>query len=163
MIQLPECPQNIDELEMLMFALLNPQIDKGPKEYAKWLDGEVKKMRRNGQPQIAELLRIYSDSQDQIQEAFSYMLRWGANRREAAKNYIAHIERPCNWCIDIYSDILIRDAEADLRRDKKRDLSVSIEKALLDNALDVHLEYLGSPELEKLTGIKFRDRLINLN
>ena len=138
-------------------------MDKSFDEYKRWFDSEVERIIGKGQVQLAELYKKSSYSQEQFEQARSYIQRWGINREEAARNYMAHIQGPCNWCIDIYTDILVRDATADLRLDKNRDSAKSVEEALLEYAHEVHLEYLGNPKLEKLTQIKFGDEFFHLN
>lgn len=158
----PECPQNSDELGMLIYALTDPRFNKTPEEYQRWLDGEVERLRSQGQVQKSELYRKLNDFPEEFREAQSYMQRWGKTRKEAARNYFSHFKKPCNWCMDIYTDILAMEA-VDLMTEEGIDPSKASKETANNFTHMAHLQYLGHPELVKLTEIKLEDIFLHNN
>jgi hypothetical protein len=71
------------------------------------------------------------------------MLRWGSNRREAARNYTTHFKSPCNWCIDLYTDLI-----AQISVDRMDEEGIDPNSPRVNELLqEVHSHYLGSSTL----------------
>jgi len=149
-------------MEMLIYALTNPIFDKTPIEYQRWLDNKAEKLSKHGQLQLAQLIIRTDTTSQEFEEAYKIMQKWGINRRDAAQHYINHINGPCNWCIDVYTDLLANRA-INLMEDEGISSTSASQQEIQGFGHRTHLEYLGSPEIEKLTQIKLGDFFFQRN
>ena len=152
-IQYPKCPQTTDKLEGLLYALTEPRFDKTPKEYQQWIKGEVEKLKMDGHPKEAEVYRIFNDSQEEFEEAYKQMRKFGETREQAARNYLTHFKKPCDQCIDIYTSLLANRVIELMQEQKINPLEASENVQGFFSGM-AHLEYLGHSEIERITGVK---------
>lgn len=157
-----ECPQNTDQLESLVFALTNPKFDKTPEEWIQKVEEEKEILRKKGYSEkIIEVYgRICGFCEDD-KEARAVMLKWGKTRKEAAHNYMTHFASICNWCIDIYTDIL---EDYVIKRIEKEGIDIDKNPEKVEELMKkAHSEYLENPEVKKLLEIKLEDILFPNN
>ncbi len=162
MMQCPSCPQNIDELDKLIYALTSEKFDKTKDEMERELEELKGRLRQKGTSEIAiqSYARILDLTEDD-EEARASMLRWGRTRGEAIRHYTTHFKQPCNWCIDIYTDLLA-DHAVTLMEDEGVDFKNEPDR-VNEYLLNAHLDYLGNPALETGGRIKLDDILRHPN
>ena len=90
------CPQNKNEMEMLIYALNTPRLDTPPSE--KNISALEEKLR--GILSEEFIAKFASEFYQQNIEAYTYMLTWGKNRGKAARNYFAHLQNYCQPCFE---------------------------------------------------------------
>ena len=160
--KIPECPKSTDELDMLIYALTSEKFDKTPEELQRELEELKEKLRRKGTSET--MIQVYDrffQFREDDEEARAYMLRWGRNRGQAIRNYIAHFKQPCNQCVDVYIDILA-DHAFQLMHEEGVDIKDMPER-VDEFLLKAHLYYLGNPALDTGGKIKLDDILRHPN
>jgi hypothetical protein len=144
MMQLPECPKNTEELDMLIYGLTNPDYDKTRAEIEKEMKEGIKILRERGESEDA--IRLYQmtltfDEEDE--KTLEYMQRWGDNRRRAARRFRIHFMSPCDHCIGLYRQLLEESTQESIRM-SRLDPATITSKILRGLKANEHFDRLGS-------------------
>ncbi len=154
-VLIPACPKDVDELGMLFYALTSDKFDLTAEELERKTEEEANRLRSKGVPErlVNLYTRVEGNSEDTI-EARDYMLRWGRDRNEAIKRYMAHFKQPCSWCCELYTNIL---SDVVIERMKDDGISPSDTERIEQLLNEVDLQYIGNPSFNTQGRIRLED------